>query len=336
MQSCMGTARALVVLGLGAVLFLALAGSAWGARERARDPLTTIHRAPGEVRVLKDSSYEAITAAGEARTFRDLVVETTGAGTIRVTTSRPAAEPDGPMPLVMVLAGLRTGRESLAFLDAHGPNKLVGYEYPYNQENFYQRSRVSQLPAIRRAILDVPAQVTLVADMLARDPAVDPERTALLGFSFGAMFVPAVQRVAAAEGRPFDAMIMAYGGADIAGLLDANLRVRSGFLRGRIAATGATLVHAMEPGHHLPRISGRFLVIHGDQDAQIPTVLAEGMAELTPEPKEIVVLAAGHMGPSDPALTARVVAISQDWLVREGVVEPPPDLNPRPSGPSSW
>jgi hypothetical protein len=124
MQLVTGTVRAVVLLGVGAVLFLALAGSAWGARERARDPLTTIHRAPGEVRVLMDSSYEAVTAAGEARTFRDLVVATGGAGTIRVTTSRPAAESDGPMPLVMVLAGLRTGRESLAFLDEHGPNIL--------------------------------------------------------------------------------------------------------------------------------------------------------------------------------------------------------------------
>jgi hypothetical protein len=30
------------------------------------------------------------------------------------------------------------------------------------------------------------------------------------------------------------------------------------------------------------------------------------------------------MGPRDPALTARVVAISQDWLVREGVIDPLP------------
>jgi pimeloyl-ACP methyl ester carboxylesterase len=324
MHSYLGTARALLMLGLGALLFLALAASAWVARERARDPLTAIHRAPGEVRVVKDSSYAGVTAAGEARTFRELVVETTGAGTIRVTTSRPAVDPDGSMPLVVVLAGLRTGRESLAYLDEHGPNKLVGYEYPYSQEVFYQRSRLTQLPAIRRAILDVPAQVTLVADLLARDPAVDPHRTALLGFSFGALFVPAVQRVATEEGRPFDAMILAYGGADIAALLDANLRVRSGILRRGIAATGATLVHAMEPGHHLPRIPGRFLLIRGDQDAQIPTALAEGMAALAPEPKEVVVLAAGHMGPRDPTLTARVVAISRDWLVREGVIDPLP------------
>jgi pimeloyl-ACP methyl ester carboxylesterase len=323
MKGSMKLARVALGVVLGVVVVLALGASVWATRERARDPLTAIHRAPGEARVVVDSSYEAVTGAGEARVFRDLVMETTGAGTIRVTTSRPAIDPDHPMPLVVVLAGLRTGRESLTFVDEHGPNILVGYEYPYSQETFYEGSRVSQLPAIRRAILHVPAQVNLVARTLTRDPAVSPERTALLGFSFGALFVPAVQRVASEEGRPFDAVIMAYGGADLAALLDANLRVRSGFLRRGIAATGATLVHAMEPGHHLPRIPGRFLLISGDRDAQIPVALAQGMAALTPEPKEVVVLDAGHMGPRDPELTARVVAIAQDWLVREGVIDRP-------------
>jgi dienelactone hydrolase len=320
----MRTLRTLMLVALGAVLFLTLAGSAWAARERARDPLAVIPHAPGDVRVVADSAYVVVTAAGEDRVFRDLVMETADVGTIRVTTSWPAVAPGGPMPLVVVLAGLRTGRESLTYLDEHGPNVLVGYEYPYSRDTFYLSTRVAQVPAIRRAIHNVPSQVAHVAGYLADHEWVDPERTALLGFSFGAMFVPSVQRVAVEKGRPFDAMILAYGGADLAGLLDANLRIRSRALRRGIATTAATLIHAMEPGHHLPHIPGRFLLIRGDQDAQIPTQLAERMAALTPEPKEIVVLDAGHMGPGDPELTARVVAVSQDWLIRQGVIDPLP------------
>lgn len=313
--------RWLAVTALGVVVLLALTVATWTARERSRDPLATIQRPAGDLTVVADSSYPAVTAAGEERIFRELVLATSGAGTVRVTTSRPAVDPAVPMPLVVVLAGLRTGRESLAYVDEHGPNLLVGYEYPYSQTTFYERSPLAQVPAIRRAILRVPAQVTLAARVLSRDEAIDPERTALLGFSFGALFVPAVQRVAAEEGRPFDAMILAYGGADIRGLLDANLRVGSRPVRRGIATTAATLLHAMEPGHHLPHIPGRFLLIRGDEDTQIPTPLAEKLADLTPEPKEVVVLAAGHMGPRDPELTARVVAISQAWLAEQGVIE---------------
>jgi pimeloyl-ACP methyl ester carboxylesterase len=314
--------RIFVVLVLGGAALLALAAAGWAARERARDPLGVIPHALGDVRIVADSAFAVVTTAGEDRVFRDLVMETADVGTIRVTTSWPAAPPDRPMPLVVVLAGLRTGRESLGYLDEHGPNVLVGYEYPYDRDTFYQTTRVAQVPAIRRAIHNVPSQVAHVAGYLAAHELVDAERTALLGFSFGAMFVPSVQRVAVEKGWPFDAMILAYGGADLAGLFDANLRIRSRVLRRGVANTAATLIHAMEPGHHLPHIPGRFLLIRGDQDPQIPTPLAERMAALTPEPKEIVVLDAGHMGPGDPELTARVVAVSQDWLIRQGVIDP--------------
>jgi hypothetical protein len=321
-QVPMGAVRTSLVAVLGTVLFLSLTGSVWASREKARDPVVAIRLTPGDVRVVADSSYPAVTAAGEHRVFRDLVLETTGAGTLRVTTSRPAVDPPEPLPLVVVLAGLRTGRESLGYLDEHGPNLLVGFQYPYDQQTFYENSRLTQLPAIRRAIHQVPAQVNLLAHLLASDHDVDSQRTALLGFSFGALFVPAVQRVAVEEGRPFHAMILAYGGADIRGLLHANLKVRPDFLRRRIAATGATLLHAMEPAHHLPHLPGSFLLIRGDHDHQIPRPFAERLANLAPEPKEVIVLAAGHMGPREPELTARVIELSQDWLVRQGVIAP--------------
>jgi pimeloyl-ACP methyl ester carboxylesterase len=79
----------------------------------------------------------------------------------------------------------------------------------------------------------------------------------------------------------------------------------------------------MEPAHHLPHLNGRFLVVRGDQDTRIPAELSRGLAALTPEPKQVVTLEAGHMDPRDPELTANVVRISQDWLVRHGVIEPP-------------
>jgi fermentation-respiration switch protein FrsA (DUF1100 family) len=89
----------------------------------------------------------------------------------------------------------------------------------------------------------------------------------------------------------------------------------------------------------MPHLPGRFLLIRGEQDTQIPLRMAERLADLTPEPKEVVVLAAGHMGPRDPELTARVVALSQDCLVRQGVMDhlrgrtpAPAAASPRPPG----
>lgn len=308
----------------GALVLTSLLSGAWAVRERVRDPLAAIRRGGGQVRVLRDSSYEGTTASGERRLFRDLTLGTESAGTIRLTTSRPAEWDGAPLPLAFVLGGLRTGRDALAFVDTHGPNLLVGYEYPYSQQTWYESAKPFQIPAIRAAVLSVPAQVTLARRHLAAE-GTDPARSALLGYSFGALFVPGVQRLASEDGAGFDALVLAYGGADVASLLDANIKLGAPTLRRALAWTGATLVRPMEPALHLPHLEGSFLVIRGERDEKIPSRSSRRLAELTPEPKEVVSLQAGHMGPHDPELTASVVRISQDWLARNGFVDPPSD-----------
>lgn len=319
--------RALRWLGAGlaaAVLLLAAAGGGWVAVQLLRDPVSALDRETGEVRVVADSAYATVTAAGEPRRYRDLALATAGAGTVRITVSRPAARDTEDLPLALVLGGLRTGRQALDFVPRHGPNLLVAYEYPDAGGARRGIEGPGDVLAVRSAVLRVPAQVVAASAWLKREPAVDAGRTSLLGYSLGSLFAPAAQRLAAERGTPFGAVVLAHGGTDLARLFAANLDLEPTPLRGAVSWLAAVALRPVEPALHLPHLSGDVLVLQGTEDERIPEASLRRFAELVPEPKEVVWLEGGHMGPGREDVNERVVRRSQEWLARRGHVNPPP------------
>lgn len=313
-----------IVVGVvaAAAVAVALVFTGWVVGERSRDPLEAVDLDPGAIRVVRDTARPATTAAGERRIYRELRFESTGLGAVEITVSRPT-DADGPYPLLVLLAGFRTGGESLRHVPAHGPNLVVGYEYPYTPERWARRSGPLEVPALREAILRVPGQVALVRRLVSDLEDVDGRRTSLLGYSFGALFTPAALRVARRRGVPFRGGILAYAGTDIRRLLEANLDVDPGLLRRAVAGIAAAAIRPLEPALHLPHLEGRFLAIRGARDERIPRESSERLADLLPEPKRIVRLEAGHMGPENPEVTRRVVELSREWLLAEDLMAPP-------------
>ncbi|MFB6368682.1 MAG: hypothetical protein ABEJ00_03630, partial [Gemmatimonadota bacterium] len=118
--------------------------------ERALRPMETVVDSPRPVRLSG--------VAGERRVFRDVTLETAGAGTVRFTLSEPPGL-EGPAPLVVVLAGFRTGREALELFAPHGRARIAAFEYPYSPARWEREPAWSRIPAARSAALRVPAQV---------------------------------------------------------------------------------------------------------------------------------------------------------------------------------
>ncbi|HJV22057.1 MAG TPA: hypothetical protein VJ570_05140 [Holophagaceae bacterium] len=308
--------RALICLAGG--LFLVLAGFAWGVRrEYARDPMPLIDLPAGPLHVREMRSRPGRTASGEPRRFVDLEIDGVPAGPLRATLSLPEGFP-GPLPAVLILGGLEVGRESLRYVERHGANALVAFEYPVPG----QPPSPFRLDRIRGAALAVPAQVCALLGWMRQQTWADPQRVSLLGYSFGAMFVPACARLAQARGIPLRALVMAFGGADLPGLLAANWHRGPRWFRPLAAHAAGALIRPLEPALHLPHLRGEALFLNGLQDDRVPLPLARRMRELKPAPKTILELDEGHMDPAKPALNRRIVAASQAWLVEKGALDP--------------
>ena len=307
---------------LSLVVFLLLIIFAlWVGYQRWRDPLAALD---SEVIFLekvseKQTPVELLT---ENRIYSDVTFYSRELDSIHVTISLPDSIPVEGLPIMIVLGGLEIGRESLKYIPAQGQNIVIAYQYPYHPRYWYDKSKITQIPAIQAAVMKVPAQVVALADWAKQQFWSDKKRVSVLGYSFGAFFLPAIYHLADHHQLNLGPAVMAYGGVDIYAVLMNNLKFVSAFPRMIVAWTAASAIYPMEPSLHLPYLKGEFLVINGRTDHQIPEVCWQKFQQLTPKPKTVMILDAGHMHPSKPELTLRVVEISRQWLLERNAINP--------------
>lgn len=312
-----------ILLGLATTLgvgFLAL----WATihREYGREPMPLLDFATGKL-VLREATPRPVQSpAGERRRMVELTFDGVPEGPLRAALSLPE-QPPGRLPVVIILGGLEVGRESLRYVENHGPNALVAFEYPRPTQDLYEGRPLFKLGRIRRAALAVPSQICALQAWIRAQPWADPDRISLLGYSFGAMFVPAAARVAQERGLPFRTLVMAYGGADLPGLLAANASFRPAWLRPFAARAVGAILRPLEPSLHLPHLRGEALFLSGLKDERVPLRYSRLMQSLKPPPMTVIDLDEGHMDPGRPDLNRRIVGASQAWLVQRGALSPP-------------
>jgi hypothetical protein len=313
--------RRLVIFGLVLLLLVLGAAWVWYQYEKHRDPMGLLDRGSASFRVLSEEELPITTLGGEARIFHNVSLDTGPTGIAQFTVSLPD-HTTGKLPTIVVLGGLEIGRDSLGYIAQHGRNALVAFQYPRSQERWYEGSPLKKLPAIRRAALDVPGQVDAILAWIAAQPWADEGRVSLLGYSFGAIFLPSIQHLAQVHGRRLGPTVMAYGGADIPSLLAANLNLRPRWLRTFLTEALAISVRPLEPSLHLPYLQGEFLFINGKRDAMVPPANALLMQSLVQAPKKVVWLDSAHMNPGNPALLAEIIRISREWLLQHKAMNP--------------
>lgn len=292
----------------------------WAAWERNRDPVAALNIHPGKTTVLRDSSYRTEIIA-QPRLYREVLIKTENLGKIQAYVSLPDAM-DEQIPVIVILGGLNIGIRNFELIENPGHNAVIIYQYPYSPEYWYDGAAVREIPVIRKSVLSVPAQVLVLIQWAGQQSWAKEQPVAVLGYSFGALFLPAVYHLARENGQILGPGVIAYAGADIYDLLKTNLRKLTQPFKSMFAWIAATAIYPVEPALHLPHMDNEFLIINGTRDHQISEYSWRKLHELVPEPKTVVILDEGHMHPRKPELTMKLVDISGRWLLERSLINP--------------
>ena len=77
----------------------------------------------------------------------------------------------------------------------------------------------------------------------------------------------------------------------------------------------ATMIfNKVEPGYHVQRMHGEFLIVNGNGDLKIPSSAAEKLQDLAPEPKDIVNTDTTHIQTHKKDVVIDLFNLTNEWL----------------------
>ncbi len=226
------------------------------------------------------------------------------------------ADTAGKFPAVVILGGVDIGKETLHYLGDPGRVIVAALGYPYDL------SRVTgwwaglrEAGKMREAAFRTVAGALLVNDFLWQQENVDTNRVILVGYSFGAPFVPAVMHL----DRRYKVAAFLYGGGRINQLVGNNLDTGFRPLDRLLGAAAGLLLAPIEPHRYIKSISPRPLImIQGRHDEFMPPALAQELFARAGEPKEIIWLETAHLMPWRKEVINQVVRTLREWLEKKG------------------
>lgn len=218
-------------------------------------------------------------------------------------------------PAVILLGGKATGKFAINYALDIDNLIILALDYPYEpRESYTIWTALWDVPAIRKALIDMVPAAMLATDYLFRRSDVDTTKLVILGYSFGAPFVPVISSVE----RRISVAAMVYGGGDLTSMIRHNVaRYESMWMSELAGRLGGLLLRPLEPLRYADKISPTPIVmINGVNDEQIPRYNTEVFFNAALEPKKLIWLESRHVRPDNTDLTRRIVATLKDELRR--------------------
>jgi hypothetical protein len=218
-------------------------------------------------------------------------------------------------PAVILLGGKATGKFAIDYALDIDNVIILALDYPYEPRDSYTFWTILwDVPAVRKALIDMVPATMLATDYLFRRTDVDTAKLVILGYSFGAPFVPPI----VALDRRATVAAMVYGGGDLTSMIRHNVaRYESMWMSEFVGRLGGLLLHPLEPMRYADKISPTPLImINGLNDEQVPRYNTELFFNAAREPKKLIWLDSKHVNPRNPELTRRIIAELKEELRR--------------------
>ena len=224
---------------------------------------------------------------------------------------------EGPLPVLIVLGGHRTGSDAVDLFGDVGERVVIGVDYPYDGPEKVRGAKqiLSTLPLARRAFRDTVPAVSLVLDWVVEQAWADADRIFVVGASLG---VPFATAAAALDSRIKGAMLV-HGAADNRLWLEAQLarRVDAQFLHYPLSAVLHWVAYgpAMDTREHVAAITPRPVVIIGARDDErTPAGQTQMLFELAGEPKRLRFTDGMHIEPDRPEIINELLRIADEEM----------------------
>jgi hypothetical protein len=222
-------------------------------------------------------------------------------------------------PAIILLGGKATGKYAVDYAMDIDNVIILALDYPYEPRASYNFWTIVQdIPAVRRALFDMVPASMLALDYLCRRSDVDTTKIILLGYSFGAPFVPIIS----STDKRIKVAAMVFGGGELHSLIRHNVgRFKGQILSEFVGSLSGLLLQPLEPMRFADKISPIPLVmINGLNDEQIPRYNTELFFNAAKEPKKLIWLESKHVNVNNPELTRRIISTLKEELKRLNIL----------------
>lgn len=227
------------------------------------------------------------------------------------------AEPESPLPVLVVLGGHRTGSDAVDLFGDVGNRAVVAMDYPYEgAEKVRGFIEILQtVPLARKAFIDTPPAVSLVLDYLEDANWANQDEIVIVGASLGVPFAALI----AARDQRVDGAMLVHGAADNELWLETQVARRNDvrFLHRPLATVIHWLAYGptFDTGANVALISPRPVIIVGaTDDERMPAGQTEALFAAAGEPKILRWTEGQHVQPNRSDIIESLLAIADQEL----------------------